>query len=312
MKNTFLCALLFSLPLIAQPTVAPTGETTGSPRGADYAGYNVTNSFETGYRFRLVGGNFGKYRSDVNFGNGVRLLASSLTVHSKEGHGGWLDELLLSTQGLGNDPYQFASFRVGKNRVYGYDLLWREQDYFNPALPVARGLHAMDTNRRLQDHNLVLLPQAPFRLIAGYSRNVQDGPALSTVNLLNDDFPVFRDVRWTNDEYRLGTELAFGGFKFNVVHAWEFFRDDTRQTQTEPNGGANPTDQVTLTSLRRDEPRHGRTCCTTRAAAGALTRALLQPARASGSYSTSSPQEPTASASIELDRASSSVPRAGR
>jgi hypothetical protein len=61
-------------------------------------GYNVTNSFETGYRFRSVGGDYGKHRRDVNYGNGVRLRSSSLTVNSREGRGGWFDEIVLTTR----------------------------------------------------------------------------------------------------------------------------------------------------------------------------------------------------------------------
>ena len=131
----------------------------------DLDGYNVVNSFEVGYRWRDVNGNLGKYRSDVNFGNGIRLLGSNLSINSKEGHGKYFDELLLNTQGLGNDPYQFSSFRVQKNRLYRYDLLWRENDYYNPALPIAGGQHLMDTSRRLQDHQIVLLPQSRFRIL---------------------------------------------------------------------------------------------------------------------------------------------------
>jgi hypothetical protein len=249
---------LAALPLAAQPTVAPTGEATGHPRGMNVSGYNILNSFELGYRFATVGGDFGKYRSDVNFGNGVRLLASSLSVNSLEGQGGWLDELLINTQGLGNDPYQFASVRIQKNRLYRYDMLWREQEYFNPALSIARGLHGMNTSRRLQDHSLVLLPRSALRVIFGYSRNKQDGPALSTFNFQNDEFPIFRDVRWTQDEYRFGTELALAGFKLNWVHAWEFSRDDRREDTIAPNAGVNTADLTSLTSFRRDEPRHGR------------------------------------------------------
>src|SRR5918993_2217047 len=128
----------------AQPTIAPTDAPTGPSRGHDFGAYNIVNSFETGYRFRTVGGNLGKYRSDVNYGNGVRLLGSRLSVHSKEGHGGYFDELLLNTQGLGNDPYQFSSLRIQKNRLYKYDFLWRQNEYYNPALPVAAGQHFMD------------------------------------------------------------------------------------------------------------------------------------------------------------------------
>src|SRR5687768_10188302 len=146
MKNFFL-ALCIAVPAAAQPVVAPTNEPVGTARGQDIDGYNVVHSFETVYRFRQVGGNLGKYRSDANFGNGIRLLGSSLSVHSKEGQGSYFDELLLNTQGLGNDPYQSSSFRVRKNKLYSYDLLWRQNDYFNPALPVASGQHLQDTTR---------------------------------------------------------------------------------------------------------------------------------------------------------------------
>src|SRR5579872_6054766 len=74
--------------LEAQQVVAPTPDQVGSPRGENAGNYNITQSFETGYRFSLVGGNLGEYRTDVNYGNGVRLLGSSLTVNSRDGHGG--------------------------------------------------------------------------------------------------------------------------------------------------------------------------------------------------------------------------------
>ncbi len=247
--------------LLAQPTVAPTNAPLGTARGEDYGGYNITNSFETGYRFRSVGGSLGKYRSDVNFGNGVRLLAGSLTVNSKDGHGKYFDELLLSTQGLGNDPYQFSSLRIAKNRLYRFDSTWRLNEYYNPALIMANGQHFRNTTRTLQDHNLVLLPQSPFRLFAGYSRVNQDGSGLSTTSLStnrNDEFGLFADIRRHQDEYRLGFEVQAFGAKLSVLRAWEFFRDDTRQTSG-PNQGQNTADPNVLDSFRRDEPYHGST-----------------------------------------------------
>ena len=79
MRNYLLCALLLPALLLpaaaeAQDTVAPTtGETVGSPRGENHGNYNVVQQWEAGYRYSLVGGDVGKYRSDVNFRNGIRL-----------------------------------------------------------------------------------------------------------------------------------------------------------------------------------------------------------------------------------------------
>ena len=108
--------LLFTALAMAQSTVAPTNEQVGPPRGLNYEGYNILQNFETGFRFYDVDGNLGKYRSDVNYRRGLRLLSSGLTINSREGKGKLFDEILLNTQGLGNDPYQAAVLRKGRHR----------------------------------------------------------------------------------------------------------------------------------------------------------------------------------------------------
>lgn len=247
--------------LPAQQVVAPTQEPVGIPRGENLGGYNVTNSFETGYRFSVVDGNLGKYRSDVNYRNGVRLLGSNLTVNSRDGHGRYFDEIVLNTLGLGNDPYQSAVFRVQKNRLYRYDMLWRLNEYFNPGLNIAEGQHWFDTRRRLQDHDFTLGPEFNWSLRLGYSRDNQTGPALSTVQLFDgrgDIFPIFRDVRRTRNEYRLGGRMKLAGFRLDVLRAWDNFKEDTPYAleNSQPVAGDSGT---TLTGFRRFEPYHGNT-----------------------------------------------------
>ena len=250
---------LTALAAAAQPTVGPTNETVGSPRGQNYDGYNIMNSFETGYRFRSVGGDLSKYRSDVNYGNGIRLLSSSLSINSREGRGHLFDEILLQTQGLGNDPYQSATLRVQKNKLYRYDLLWRANDYYNAALPIALGQHFLNTTRLMQDHDITLLPQSNFQIFAGFSRNTQTGPALTTANVgdhAGDEFTLFSNVRRQQTQYRLGMQAKLIGIKFNVLRGWENFKEDT-PLNLSAGAGANTADRNTLTSYRRVEPYHG-------------------------------------------------------
>src|SRR5262249_15068825 len=162
----------------------------------------------------VVSGNIGAYQSFVNYGNGIRLLGSSLSVNSKDGHGKYFDQILLNTQGLGNDPYQSSILRVQKNGLYQYNFTWRLNDYVNPGLTVAGGEHYMDTTRVLQDHDLTLLPQSKIRFHLGYSRNSNNGPALSTAQEFNtsgEAFPVFVNVKELYNEYRLGADGDFAG-----------------------------------------------------------------------------------------------------
>src|SRR5580704_14262348 len=182
----------------AQQTVAPTPDPEGSPRGDNFENYNILHSFELGYRWSGVGGDDGMYRSTVNYGDGLRLLSSSLYVKSRDGHGRYFDEITLTTQGLGNDPYQSAMLRIEKNGLYRYDLMWRSIDYFNPALTISNGEHFMDTTRQMQDHDLTFFPQSRFKFFLGYSRNVENGPALTTIQLFSsqgDEFPLFQNIK---------------------------------------------------------------------------------------------------------------------
>lgn len=263
----------------AQQTVAPTPAQVGSPRGDNTGDYNVTQSFEVGYRLAQVDGDVGMYRSVVNFGNGPRLLGANLTVNSRDGHGQYFDEILLHILGLGNDPYQNVMVRVQKNGLYRYDMLWRLDDYYNPALPIdgnfglvltgmgpgapliaTQGLHTYDTERRLQDHELTLFPQSHYRFHVGYSRNSESGPALSTAqefDAFGAPYPVFTDVRRLWNEYRLGADIEYAGFHFTFSRRWGFFKDDTPFSSAGIAAAGTPTDQTVLTQFNRAEPIHG-------------------------------------------------------
>ncbi|HUQ90460.1 MAG TPA: hypothetical protein VM120_02185 [Bryobacteraceae bacterium] len=258
MRITLLVLISACLP--AQQPVAPTREEVGNPRGENNVGYNILNSFELGYRWHTVDGNLGKYRSDVNYGNGLRLLGSQLRINSREGHGRFFDDISLTTQGLGNDPYQSSNLRIEKNKLYRYDSLWRLNEYFNPGLTIANGQHLFNTRRQFQDHDLTLLPQSAFKVFIGYSRNSQSGPALTTFQAFEsrgDEFPLFSDVRRRRSEVRLGGELSLMGFTLNLLHGWDHFKEDNPISLFAPSPGNNTTDNTTLSAFRRTEPYSG-------------------------------------------------------
>ena len=259
-RQYLLLAVFTAMALEGQQPVAPTPEPVGSPRGENVGDYNVTNSFETGYRFAQVSGNYGMYRADVNYLNGIRLLGSSLSVDSKDGHGHYFDQIRLNTIGLGNDPYQSASLQVQKNGLYRYDMLWRLDEFYNPGLTISGGEHLMDTRRRLQDQDLVLFPDAKIQVDLGYSRNTQTGPALSSVQLFDSRssaLPIFSNVRRYWNEYRLGATFNVAGFRIIVRRTWDFYKDDTPYALTGVEGSGVPGDSTVLNQFHRSEPYHG-------------------------------------------------------
>jgi hypothetical protein len=259
MRRIFIM-LALAAALRAQPPVAPTGESTQDSKGETLPGYNVLQSFELGARWATVGGDDGMYRSTVNYNDGTRLLSSSLSVQSLDGHGRFFDQIVLNTQGLGGDPYESAIFRIEKNGLYRYDFTWRSDEYYNPGLTISYGEHFMNTVRRNQDHDLTLFPQSNIKFFLGYSRVAQSGPALSTIeqfDVRGDEFPIFADIHRTQNEYRLGGEARFFGFRLNVLHGWEDYREDTPMSLTSPSQGNNPNDLTQLNSFQSTAPYHG-------------------------------------------------------
>ncbi len=245
---------------LAQQPVAPTRETVGTARGQNWEGYNIRQSFEVGVRFLDVDGNRDRYRSDVNYRNGLRLLSSRMEIHSREGQGRFFDELVWTTLGLGNDPYQNVGLRIEKNSLYRYEFNWRLNEYFNPALTISNGQHRRDTSRRIQDHLFTLFPSSSFRILGGYTRNILDGPALTTVNTFEfhngSEFPLFQSVRRQQNEYRVGFEATVAGFKVIAWRNWEYYKDDTEDSASGASS-ANPENPTTLDSFYRTQPNHG-------------------------------------------------------
>ena len=250
----------------AQTPVAPTPETVGDPRGDNWSTYNIVNSFETGYRSLSVSGNSDKYRADENFGNGVRFIGSFFSMNSKDGHGRYFDQAVLTTGGLGGDPYESVHLNISKTRLYDYTLSWRRNDYFNPGLAAAGNeSHLLDTTYTLQDHDLTLFPQSAVRIFLGYSRSAQDGAGISTAQLFNisgpfdstgNIFPLFTNVRRLQNEYRIGGEAHWRGLMLNVMRGWEDFKDDTPFSSNGIINGGLPNGAA-LNSFQRSEPNHG-------------------------------------------------------
>ena len=196
------------------------------------------------------------------FDDGIRLLSGYVNVNSKEGHGLLFDHLVLTTQGLGGDPYESAMLSLEKNRLYRYNFSWRRNDYFNPGLTTgdANGQHLLDTTYDLQDQDLELFPRSKVKFFLGFTNSSQSGAGLSTIALFQphgDLFPLFTNVNRSQNEYRLGNELNFFGLRLNWMHGWQDFKEDTGYQFNGLSLGDQPGSGAALNSFLRAEPYHG-------------------------------------------------------
>lgn len=216
-----IAALCFSPSLRAQ-------DDSGETKGVDSGNYNIQQSIEFGYRANWVNGDHATYDTFVNLGSGVRLFDYSLNMRSLDHNGFLFDNLSFTNFGYGGDPNDVTRLRIDKNKWYEFSLLFRRDKNFwdwrlltnplNPAssfvptpvvpTPITFSPHTLDLVRRMQDYNLTLFPQSRLRFRLGYSRNVDEGPAFTTLDsgtepLLNQNYRV------TTNSFHFGVDYRF-------------------------------------------------------------------------------------------------------
>jgi hypothetical protein len=221
LKLSRLCLAITSLILaffLASPAFAQEDQTL---EGKDWGNYHVNQSLEFGWRGTSFTGNNDVYDTFVNLGQGVRLFNQSLEMRSLNHAGGLFDTLSMSNFGYGGDPNNFSMLRVSKNKWYdfsgtfrrdrnlwNYDLLANPLNptTSNPTVIITNSPHDMALTRRMSDYNLTLLPQSNIRVRLGYSRNINEGPSLTTYHVGTEGL-LFQEWKATTNAYQVGIDF---------------------------------------------------------------------------------------------------------
>ena len=204
------------------PTPPPqtTTQTSDESTGKVWGGYMVQQSVEFGYRDSMIGGNLNNYNTFENLASGVRLFDYTVSMRSIGHNGLFFDNLTFSNFGYGGDPNDLSRLRIQKNKIYDFRVLFRRDKNIwnynllanplnpsssNPAIPVVNSPHSLDLSRKMQDYDLTLLPESRIRFRLGYSNNVNNGPATSSVE--GGTEPLLSDMlKYTTNSYRMGVD----------------------------------------------------------------------------------------------------------
>jgi hypothetical protein len=237
-------------------------------KGVDQGNYNIKQSIEFGGRFTSIGGDAQTYDTLVNLQQGARLLGFTLEMQSLNHHDALFDRLYFSNFGYGGDPNEASRLRISKNRWYDFDALFRRDENswnyslqanpLNPTTPFANGPtgyggtvctscvianspHLFETNRRMSDFSLLLLPQSRIRFRLGYSRNVSEGPSFTTIHQGTEQL-LFQENKDTVNAYRLGADFKlFPRTNISYDQIFSYYKGDTGETDNNqtfalPNG----------------------------------------------------------------------------
>jgi hypothetical protein len=190
------------------------------PAGMKSGNYNVQQSVEFGYRDSMIGGNLNNYNTFEDFSSGVRLFDYTVDIRSIDHRGILFDSLSFSNFGYGGDPNDVSRLRVEKNKWYDFRALYRrDKDIWNynllanplnptsaiPGVAIVNSPHELNLARRMQDYDLTILPESRIRFRLGYSRNVDNGPAATTLEG-GTDTVLNQNVRYTTNSYRMGVD----------------------------------------------------------------------------------------------------------
>lgn len=238
-------AIVLSLGLFAGAAAAQ--QQPIETEGVNSGNYNVKQSFEVGYRFFDLGDNSSlrSYSTFVNLFDGPRFLEHSLDMRSLDHMGFFWDNFSLSSYGYGGDPNSFTRLRAYKNKWYNFSANFRRNrnmwDYnllanplnppsSNPFVPIDYSLHRFETTRRMTDYNLTLMPQSRVRLRLGYSRNINEGPSLTTFHE-GTDIQLFQNWKTTVNAYQIGADFKFiPRTNISYDQFFNYFKNDTSLT----------------------------------------------------------------------------------
>src|SRR6202795_271495 len=249
------------------------GQQDEEQKGIEQGNYNIKQSIEFGGRFTNISGDTQAYDTFVNLQQGARLLGFTTVMNSLNHHGTLFDHLYFSNFGYGGDPNDVSRLRVSKNTWYKFDALFRKDentwDYslqanpLNPTTPFANGPpgfggtvctacvlnfspHNMNTRRKMGDYNLIIHPESKIRFRMGYSRNIVEGPAFTTIHQGTEQF-LLQDVKTTVNTYRLGIDIKIlPRTNISYDQIWNIYKGDTGITDFAQPFPVSPTLNVDL------------------------------------------------------------------
>ena len=204
-----------------QPSSQTPAPTSDASAGRTEGNYTVQQSIEFGYRDSMIGGNLNNYNTFENLSSGLRLFDYTLNMRSIKHQGLFFDNLSFTNFGYGGDPNDVSRLHIDKNKWYDFRAMFRrDKDFWNynllanplnpavspiPNAAITNSPQALDLSRRMQDYDLTLFPQSRLRFRLGYSRNVDSGPASTTVEGGTEPL-LSESVNYITNSYRMGVD----------------------------------------------------------------------------------------------------------
>ncbi len=258
-KSKMNCRILFITSIVVSlfASLAVAQDSTNSDSNV-FNGYEIRTAVEIGVRGLDVDGSLSKFRSDLNYRNGVRLFDSSFSMKNTSGHRRFFDQVTINASGWGADRTGYASVNAESSGLYKFNGKIRRIAYFSDLNNHALNQHNFNTNRDLGDFDLTVYPMADkFRLNFGASYDLSKGPGTWNSRAYRDDFKTSVNNNTNSYDFRVGIEGNLLGFNLSATQGYRRFRERSQYILEAPTVGNNTTDTTQFFTFFRQFPITG-------------------------------------------------------
>ncbi len=171
----------------------------------------VEGSVEVLYRSVDVSGSERKYDEDFD-GLDSGFAIGSLELNLNDTSTEWIDYARFSAVGIGTDPRQHASFRLGRKDAYQFEFRYLKQDYlYNlfELVPDEDGA-AWDATRQSVDLKLRVELTEAIKLHFGFREVGRDGSSLFMKDIQRDVFRLPTPLDMEQQTFTVGADFRFG------------------------------------------------------------------------------------------------------
>ena len=229
-----LAALLLTAPAAAQSLQLFPAPATP----VRWGGFDVTSTFEAGYRTLDVDKNEALFRHDYQLEDGPRLFTFSFAGRSDTGP---VDRFTIDLSNLG-DPFQTARATVRKTGRYSASFGVRSIDrFYQYDAPRADGVtefRLYDTTRRIWDGAFDVRVPRVARIGAGYRQTMWSGDnSFQTRDWSRDEFHVRSPFDVSSKDLRVWGERTFGATTLVLEQNYRWFSNRTVYAVPAPEEG---------------------------------------------------------------------------
>jgi len=191
-------------------------------------------------------GNRDLYRSQLDYGQGVRLFRGELDLSVPQGSNSYFDRLQLRMNDWGGEPHTSANLRLSKSSFYDLRFDYHNVQYFssipnfaNPFFEQGnlQSQHVFDLHQRNSQLEVQFRPNKAISPFLAWDRSKRRGPGTTTLSSGGDDFVIRSLYDDHANDFRAGLNLNLSRFSLLLEQGYRHYRDKTDFTTTGGQSG---------------------------------------------------------------------------